>query len=289
MNQVVRMQASFELEKNRKALTYTLIICVVLLLLAFTIHWKIETPPVPVPEELIEVNLGNDNEGEGIEQPLVKGQMSENASPDPAPVDAGATAAAPDEPAPDENDDADAAPVTKAPPAIVKKNTPKPVIKPAPVKNPSPAVVSVPKPRNPKSTYKGPGDGNGNGALDDNGFRSQGNVKGGKGDKGVPTGKPDSYGNDPGGKSGVTVVRGARPFNLGQLRFEDDFNENAKVYLDIRYNSAGTFVSATVVKPTGTTNATILGIARRKASSLKFPTSEDGGITTIMFNFKVQN
>lgn len=288
------MQSNFELEKNQKAGTYTAIICAILLLLFYFITWRIEDVKPPVPEELIEVNLGNEKEGFGEVQPLIKGEMS--PAQDPAPQPQQVAAAVKDEPAKDieadESKDEDAAAVKKIEKNTSKKNeAPKEnITKPVKVNNPAPvATPAPPKPQKPKFTYNGPGNGKGNGATEDNGYTSQGNDKNGKGDAGSSSGKPDSYGNSPGGKSGVSVVRGAKPLNLWNLKFQDDFNENAKVYVDIRYNSVGSFVSSTISKGTTTSNATILSIARRKVAELKFPPSEDGGVTTVLLNFKVQN
>jgi hypothetical protein len=70
------MNTTFESKKNRKALMYTTIICGVLLVLFFLISWKIVPPTVPVVEDLIEINLGNNDEGFGEEQPLIKGEMA---------------------------------------------------------------------------------------------------------------------------------------------------------------------------------------------------------------------
>jgi len=287
------MQATFETEKNRKAFIYTVSICGALLLLAFLITWTNLPPSQALAEDLIEINLGNNEEGFGKEQALIKGEMSPEAE---APVQAKQAAqtntqAAEETTQPDDNAEEDAAPVTKTEKAVKKPNTSvTPVVK-QPVKNinPVPVVAPAPKPQKPIATYKGPGNGKGNGATEDNGYQYQGNKPGGKGDAGDPSGKHDSYGNTPGGKSGVSVTRGVRPLNLGQLRFEDDFNENAKVYLDVKYNAAGVFTSSSIAKGTTTSNSTIIGIAKRKAASLKFPVSNDGGVSTILFNFKVQN
>jgi hypothetical protein len=76
---------------------------------------------------------------------------------------------------------------------------------------------------------------------------------------------------------------------MRDLRFEDDFNENAIVFLDIKYNASGNFMSSVIAKGTTTSKSSIIGIAKRKAAELKFPTSVDGGISTIVFNFKIQN
>src|ERR1700761_4455662 len=107
------MQPRFEIEKNRKALTYTAVICGILLLLALFISWTIPLPPKPVVQDLIEINLGNNAEGYGQVQPLIKGEMSSDAQ-SPQQQEAKASPSH-EEPAkdidPDPNEDKDAAPV----------------------------------------------------------------------------------------------------------------------------------------------------------------------------------
>jgi len=126
-------EKAFESEKNRKALMYTIIVCSVLLIMFFLISWKNSPPPPPPVEELIEINLGNDEEGWGQEQSLIKGEMSPSQEATVLPQQ---QAKAPDEAeepvAPDDNAEEAAAPVTKT-----VKATPK-VTKPS-VTTPSPA------------------------------------------------------------------------------------------------------------------------------------------------------
>ncbi len=293
MYQDIIMQSTFEAEKNRKALTYTIIITAALLLLAIFITWPVILPKPVVVQDLIEINLGNNQEGFGEVQPLIKGEMA--PAQEPAAQQQKASPAqqqpAKEDIQPDDKADEDAAPVNK-PEKVIPKKTPVadvPVTKPVKTTTPAPVVMPTPKPQKPKATYNGAGNGRGNGATEDNGYTYQGNKPGGRGDAGDPSGKPDSYGNTPGGKSGVSVTRGVRPLNLGALRFQDDFSENAKVYLDVRYNAAGASTGSSIAKGTTTSNATITGIAKRKAADLKFPASPDGGVSTILFNFKVQN
>jgi outer membrane biosynthesis protein TonB len=293
MHYTTTMSATFEAEKNRKAFLYTTVIVVALLLIAIFWTWKILPPPTPIAEDLIEINLGNLDEGFGDVQPLVKGEKSPGN--EPAEQQQTPAAAANDEPAqdvqPDDNKDEEAAPVIKPEKPVKTAIIPKqPTTQPVKNTNPTPVVVPVPKPQKPKiAGYNGPKNGTGNGATEDNGYKYEGNKPGGKGDAGSPDGKPDSYGNNPGGRTGgASVTKGVRPYNLGDLRFQDDFNENAKVYIDIRYNAAGNFVSSTVSRGTTTSNSKILSIARQKVSALKFPPSTEGGLTTILLNFKVQ-
>jgi hypothetical protein len=286
------MQATFESEKNKKAFLYTCIICATILLLAFIITFPVLKVTPPLVQDLIEINLGNNNDGFGDEQPLIKGEMNNNATPEPTTQNNTApTTESSNDPTPDDNAEADAATVTKATKPVLKPSTiitptVKPTIKQS---NTTTAKVTIPKPQKAVALYKNNGKQNGNNADKDNGFKMQGKNKDGKNDEGKVNGKPDSFGKDAGGKTGVSVTKGARPLNLGALKFEDDFNEPAKVYIEVRYNSAGICTSATAVKPTTTTNNTILSIAKRKATSLKFPPSVDGGASTILFNFTLKN
>ncbi|MDQ6813709.1 MAG: hypothetical protein M3040_08235, partial [Bacteroidota bacterium] len=158
-----------------------------------------------------------------------------------------------------------------------------------PIANPTPA------PPQPKAIYKG-GTSNGaggNGADSYNGVRNQG-IAGGRGDQGSPNGNPnsDSYkGNAASGNSGVKIRSGLSGRRFTRLpSFEDDFNENAKVAVDIKVDKNGTVVSA-LVNPRGTTttNGTIRSIATRKAMQLKLNTGdEDEQTGTILFDFKLK-
>ena len=76
MNSNTIMSATFEAEKNRKAFTYTIIICAAILLITLLVSWKDAVHQPKAAEELIEINLGNDDEGFGDVQPLVKGEKS---------------------------------------------------------------------------------------------------------------------------------------------------------------------------------------------------------------------
>ena len=286
------MSATFEAEKNKKAFAYTIVICGTLLLLAFLISWPILQPPIPIAQELLEINLGNNEEGMGEIQPLIKGEMAppQEVSP-PAASNESPKPEETKEIKPEENAEVNAAPVAKTEKKILKKKIEiKPEKKVVKKIKKTPIIAPPsPKPAKPKLTYNGPGSGKGNGATEDNGYQFQGNKPGGKGDAGDPSGKPDSYGNSPGGKTGVSVTKGVRPLNMRDLRFEDDFNENAIVFLDIKYSASGNFISSVIAKGTTTSKSSIIGIAKRKAAELKFPTSIDGGISTVVFNFKIQN
>jgi outer membrane biosynthesis protein TonB len=286
----------FEAEKNRKALMYTAVIIGLFLLIAIFYTWPLQVPPTPTVMDLIDVNLGNEQEGMGDVQPLVKGDRA----PDNQSVASHHTAThkVAEEPsqniqADENNKDENAAPVVKTEKKVEKakienKET---SIKPSKNINPSPVVNPNPAPPKPKiPLYKGGTGNGGNGATEDNGYRNQG-YKPGNGDAGSPDGKADAYGNSPGGKSGFSVVRGLsgrRPIHFPDM--QGDFNENAKVYVDIKVNAAGTVTSASISKGTTTSNPTLRNIAIEKAKQLKFPPAQsDIESGTILFNFVLKS
>lgn len=285
----------FEVEKNKKALLYTIIVCAVFLVIAVFYTWKLVTPPVPDTTDLIQINLGNEQEGLGDIQPLVPG--------DPAPDEqsiAAVHSVKKSNEAPsrqidaDENSkDPDAASVLKSehPNKEAKEINNKSTAKNTRSVNPSNITNPAPAPPKPKTVYKGGTGNGGNGAETDNGFRNQG-YKGGSGDAGSPNGNPDSYGNAPSGKVGVSVVRGLsgrKPVFFPNRN--DNFNENAKVYMDITVNPAGKVVSVTTARGTTTSKSKLISIARETAMELKFnPTTSGNNETgTILFNFVLKN
>ena len=286
---------SFEAEKNRKALLYTACIVGAFLIISIFYTWPLQIPPIPTVQDLIDVNLGNEQEGMGTVQPLVKGERAPDNQSVPSHAKARKVTEEPTRSvnADENNDNKDAAPVIKVekPKAdakeINKTSTEKASkkINPSPVVNPNPAP---PKPKLP--LYKGGNGNGGNGATEDNGYRNQG-YKPGNGDAGSPDGKADAYGNSPGGRSGVSVVRGLsgrRPIHFPSMT--DDFNENAKVYVDIKVDGSGKVVDAGIARGTTTSNSSLRNIAIEKAKQLRFPPSQnDIESGTILFVFVLKS
>ncbi|RFM27980.1 hypothetical protein [Deminuibacter soli] len=288
------MEANFESKKNLQALGLTAVIIGVLALLLFVIGWTLPQMPVPVQDEGIEVNLGNSDQGQGDIAPAIPGEASAEQTTTFDPPPSAQTNAAPEETKPvEESKDPDATPI----------HTPD---KPSPKPNPKHTETSVahkkpkavvpnptPVPPKPKAVYAGgknTGNG-GNGADSYNGVRNQG-IAGGKGDQGKPNGNPnsDSYtGNGGSGKSGVSIRSGLQGRRITHFpSFQDDFNENAKVAVDVSVNESGTVTGATVnPRGTTTTNTTIRSIAIRKAQQLKFNTGGTQQTGTIVFDFKL--
>ncbi|MEP6615378.1 MAG: hypothetical protein ABJA57_02305 [Ginsengibacter sp.] len=283
------MTDSFEIKKNTKAFSYTTIICGLFLLIAILYTWPLQVPPSPIAQDLIEINLGNELEGMGNVQPLVKGDPAPEIKPaNTAAKNYTATQEPTKDIRADEKDD-EAAPVTKP---LKTKEDAKDIAKETytrPVKSANVAPIINPTPAPPKlklPLYKGANGTGGNGATQDNGYRNQG-AKNGNGDAGSPDGKPDSYGNSPGGRSGVSIIRGLsgrKPTHFPSM--QDEFNENAKIYVDIKVNAAGTVTAAAIARGTTTANSSLRSIALEKARQLKFPpgpNDEEAG--TILFNF----
>lgn len=286
---------SFEAEKNRKALMYTLGVAGIFLIIAIFYTWPLQVPPVPTVQDLIDINLGNEQEGMGDIQPLVKGERAPDNTSVESAQKATRVAETPSQniKADEDNNDQEAAPVVKVEKPkedakdINKNSTPKKArkINPSPIINPNPAP---PKPKIP--LYKGGNGTGGNGATQDNGYRNQG-YKPGIGDAGSPDGKADAYGNSPGGRSGVSVVKGLSGRRIIHFpNMTDDFNENAKVYVDIKVDASGKVTDASIARGTTTSNSSLRNIAIEKAKQLKFPPSqtiEESG--TILFVFVLKS
>jgi hypothetical protein len=271
------MTHEFETEKNRKALLYTIFICGTLLLLFILISWKVMPASIPVIQDLIEINLGNNDEGFGEKQPLIKGERSPRQEAVIQPKQSAPQEAAVEKVQPDENAAEDAAPVAK--PA---KKSPKVITEPAL----KPVVVPVPKPQKPKITYNGPGNGNGNGANEDNGYRTQGKLPGGKGDNGDPNGNKDSYGDHPGGKvGGPKVVNG----NRNIVRYYSFTGEmpKANIFALIKVSAAGQGTFVKIVKPSTSFDQGYATAIMNYLRNIQFNKAGDESNVTVQFNFTV--
>jgi hypothetical protein len=281
MNITTTMAATFEAQKNRKAFIYTGLICGAILLIALLVSWKNSPPPPKIADEFIEINLGNDIEGFGEVQPLIKGEKAPADETATAPQSAPVKNETAEEVKPDENTDAESAPVTKP-----IKTTPK-VTTPVVVPTPTPPA---PKPQKPKiAGYNGPKGGTGNGATEDNGYKYQGNKPGGKGDAGSPNGKPDSYGNTPGGKTGgggLRVSKGDRTI-VNNYIFMGNLPP-AVINAKIRVSPEGRGVFVGFDKGSTSTEARYAEAIRGYLPNIEFSKSDHQSDVTVPFNFRQQ-
>ncbi|MFT3908438.1 MAG: hypothetical protein QM737_03365 [Ferruginibacter sp.] len=272
------MSATFESEKNRKAFIYTAIICTCLLLLFILISWKVMPPTVPVVQDLMEINLGNNEEGFGKEQPLKKGNRTPSHENIPVPKQAAARPAEEEKVNPDENAEEKAAPVNKP-----VKNTPKVKTEKAVV----PVIAPAPKPQKPKITYNGPGNGPaGNNPTQDNGYTYQGNKPGGKGDNGDPNGDKDSYGNTPGGKKGgPRIISGNRKITRF-YSFNGDLPK-ATVNAVVKVSAAGQGRFVSFAKGSTQTSQAYADAISNYLRNMQFDKASEESTVTVQFNFVV--
>jgi hypothetical protein len=289
------MATQFDNERHRKAFIYTAAICSLLLIAFIFISWKVQPPAPPIIQDEMEINLGNNDEGFGEEQPLIKGERSPEPETAPEPPAAQPVAAnepvAEDDVTPDDNAPEEAAPVVKP----VKKITPTKVIAPTPITKPTtkpttpaPVVAATPKPRVPKVVYNGPGKGGGNNATQDNGYTMQGNKPGGKGDAGDPNGNKDTYGNKPGGGSvGPRVISGNRKVVYRSYNFTGELDK-ATINAVVKVSPAGvgTFVRFGQGS-TSTSNGYSTAI-RGYLQTMKFDAADEESMVTVQFNFNVK-
>jgi len=279
MNHTNTMSATFEAEKNRKASIYTALILGSLLLITFLVSWtNVTHPPKPL-EEFIEINLGNDIEGFGEVQPLIKGEKAPADEPAPQKQQAAPVQPVVEEKQ-EENTDPESAPVTK-PVKTPVKVTPKTVPTPVP---------PAPKPQKPKiAGYNGPKGGTGNGATEDNGYKYQGNKPGGTGDAGSPNGKPDSYGNTPGGKTGgggLRVSKGDRTI-VNNYIFMGNLPP-ATIHAKIKVAPGGRGVFIGFDKGSTSTEARYAEAIRGYLPNIEFSKADHESVVTVPFNFRVQ-
>jgi hypothetical protein len=281
----------FEQQKNMKAGAYTAAILVALAIFLFLVSWQlpqIANPDPPLELQGIEVNMGTDETGFGTDQPLLPGDPAPEANT--APAQTAMNNAGDYSPDDAESD----VPVVKN--DIKNVNTkPTEATKIAtsvtkPVTNPTPA------PAKPKAVFNGktsPGaTGTGGNGADSYYKGSNQGIAGGKGDQGKTGGDPnsDSYTGDGRGNGGIRIKTGLTGRRItGNYSFEDEFNQNAVVAVDVVVNESGNVISASVSpRGTTTTNSNIRNIAIRKAKQLKFTAGNEEQKGTLMFDFKLK-
>lgn len=271
-----------ERQDQLKASIITVAVTIILFSIFFYVHYQQPMLQDPIIGEGIEVNLGNAETGYGEIAPTAIGESAQEQQNNDANNNTEETVSIPN------NSNDEDIPLTKS---IDKINS-----KPSITNN-----ITRPTPKA-KAIFTGNSNkGNGGNLLDSyNGVRNQG-IAGGIGDQGKPTGNPksDSYqGNAASGNKGlgspdgVTIKNGLDGRKITKLpSFEDDFNENAKVAVDITVSKTGAVISASInPKGTTTTNQRIKNIAIQKAKTLTLDAGEvDEQTGTLVFNFKLRN
>ncbi len=295
MTNSIVMTKQSETKKNTKAAGYTLFTAILLVLAIIFIRWKIPENPVPVPDNLVEISIADEPIEEFI--PPVQEGGGGGGNPVQAIGDPGVAPPSPPTPGEEESKDVETndankeeveikKPVNPKPTAVkVNSNTPLP--KPKEVPNPAPPAPPRPKATLGKTTG---GSGTGGGAAED--YNRSGGSGAGNG-VGTGNGSGGGSGNGSGGGNGNGTGPknfGTQVFNLPPQSFEDEFNNNAKIAMDIAVNESGKVTSATYQPKgsTGTATAEMKEIARRRAFQLKFGASPGGQKGKVIFNFTVK-
>ena len=296
-NSVAYMSDSFEAKKNARASMFTLGVAGLMLLIFFLVKMTLpalEIPPVAdnsvevsldVPDEIAPV-VGGGGGGGGGNNVQASGQRGTAYSP-PQPGEKEDVRDV------DDNNDKEA-------PTILKPDKPKPTAtridaNKSIVKTTPKQVVETPAPPTPKAVMgKTLGGSSTGGGVADNydkpGGKGTGNGVGNGPGSGGRNGSGSGGGNGPGSGPGTGPKSfGTKSFSISNQSFEDEFNENAKVAMDIVADERGHVLSATF-QPRGSTtsNRKLIDIAERRAFELKLGTSDVGQKGTVIFNFKLR-
>jgi outer membrane biosynthesis protein TonB len=292
-------EAHFESKKNMQAGSITLAILAVIFLFLFLVGWTTPSLQQPLPEEGMEVNLGNSDAGLGTDQPFEPGKPAPEEQQQYTPPKAVATQQE-DVKDPLSDDKDEAAPEIKKPPVTKpeatkvddKEETKKAI--PKKIETPTPAV---PAPARPKAVFKGV-NGTGTGGNEADSYKKGGSegVAGGKGDQGRPGGNPDSknYTGGGHGNSGAVISRGLEGRSFVRVyNYQGDFDTNEKVAIDVKIDQNGNVISASY-QPRGSTTSS--SSYKDKAIEIvkksKFNTSASGAeeqTGTVVINFRINN
>jgi hypothetical protein len=290
------LEHEFNARKNREAGLYTLLICGAILTVLLLTSWNLPfNPPAPV-EEGLEVNLGNSDQGLGSNQPFLPNDPSKQDHEKYTPHKTVSPVKEALKDVETDDKDPDPAPAVKQPPVTkpeAKKIPDKDLTVKTPHKTIQPAVNPTPAPPKPKAVFHGV-NGDGTGGNDADHFKPGGNqgIKGGKGDQGKPGGDPNSTNYSGGGHgNGIAIARGLQGRRISSTpSFTDEFNENAKVAVDIVVDASGNVTSAEYqARGSTTADAGLKAIAIRKAHQVKFNSGSEESSGTLIFNFRLKN
>lgn len=287
-NSYAAMSASFEARKNQQAAMITAGFTAVLLLFMFLVKWGL--PPLnmtpSLTDEGIEINLGSSDMGFGDDQPKLPGEPApaKQIAYNPPQNNQREINSAKDIEEDNHDKEApkilkpdiskpDAKEINKANKPVVAKTHPQPVVNP--------------QPQRPKAVLGHTTGSNGIGGNGADSYQKGSNqgIAGGTGDQGKPGGDPNSN-----NYTGNVKNFGVKVLQIPSQSFEDDFNENAKVALDVEVDANGKVISATF-QPKGSTTSRrdYIEKARHYAFQLKtLGNSAAGQRGTVIFDFKVR-
>jgi len=259
---------------NYKALIWTVGTHALLLLLLFLLTFRMANPQ-PQPENGgFEVNLGTDENGSGIDQPMHKKKPAEYKA---------TVVFSPRESQSQIPDHILQTTDQTAPEVDMKKQHPDAV---KPQENPTNEPPKPEPERKPLYTYGGETGKGGNDAADEKNGSGEGVTKG-KGDQGVPGGTPGAkdYTGIPGnGTGGIGHNLAGR--EIYPNRFDAEFRESGTVVIHVTVDRNGAIVNKRV---TSSSSPSLTAIALEKLKSVHFSKSEGSepqqfGDITFRFN-----
>ena len=265
-----------ESDKNKKALLITTFICLLILLIFFLVRFSHTIIPNPtVVQDLIEINLGNNEGGDGDEQPVIKGNKTiptETTKSQENPT----TKSDEEKVNTSDDNDPESAVINKS------ENKRKKVQDQTNVEN------TALKNKKAKLIYNGPDKGkNGNNSETDNNYKYQGNQQNGKGDNGDPTGDKDSYGDTHGGKTGgPKVIKGNRKI-IQRYQFEGDLNK-ATIYAIIKVSPSGIGDFQGFDKGSTKRSQAYANAIEKYLKNIQFNKSQESSIVTVEFIFDIR-
>ena len=263
-----------------KALSWTIGVHALLLLLFFFWRYTLPAQPATIQEYGMEVNLGTSDDGLGSAQPQDPEDPSNAAAA--SHHTSGGTAALPDMEK-SEDDDNPAVNTADKRSASAQIN---PDIKRG-NQNPLQARQTTQRQQSGKYVYAGANGKGGNGAIALVPGGAEGNTHG-NGDRGVPHGTPGApnYTGTPGnGTGGIAFSLSGRKM-VGFPDKSAEFREGGKVVIRVTVNKAGAVVNSNILS---TSNSELSAIALRKVRSVRFNKSEDAPqeqFGTITFVFR---
>jgi hypothetical protein len=279
------MSDSFEAKKNTQASMLTLGVAGVLLLILILVKFDFPTISIPVFNDVMEVNLGSSDFGSGKDQPRLPGEPAPAKQLAYVPPTSVKSIADNVKDVETDEKNVDAAPIKK--PTVTKPNATKIDNDNKTVKtNPKPQTVIAQTPPRPKAVLGRTLGGNGNGGNGAETYQKGSNegITTGNGDQGKP-------GGDPNGKNytGTPRNRGVQVVQIPSQSFEDEFNQNGKVAMDILVDDNGRLISANFQPAQSTTRDNkMIEIARRRAGEIKYPKYEGGFKQVLIFEFKLR-
>lgn len=265
-----------ESDKNKKALLITTFICLLILLIFFLVRFSHTIIPNPtVVQDLIEINLGNNEGGDGDEQPEIKGNKTiptETTKSQENPT----TKSDEEKVNTSDDNDPESAVINKS------ENKRKKVVDQTIIEN-----IAL-KNKKAKLIYNGPDKGkNGNNSETDNNYTYQGNQQNGKGDNGDPKGNKDSYGDTHGGKTGgPKVIKGNRKI-IQRYQFEGDLNK-ATIYAIIKVSPSGIGDFQGFDKGSTKRSQSYANAIEKYLKNIQFNKSQESSIVTVEFIFDIR-